>query len=110
MNEQFPATGLDAEQTNAVYRDRAHILALLALHYPAYVAYSDRTNPEWAVLTLDTPEGQMSWHIAPADVGLFTHVRRADDALAAEAYDGHSTEDKHDRIRARIYKFPVMAQ
>lgn len=108
VTADFPSGGLSAEEANAVYRDRAHILALLALHYPAYWAYSDAANKDWPVLTLDTPQGQMSWHIAPRDIGLFQHVRRAADDQAAAAYDGHSTEDKHDRIRARIYAFPVM--
>jgi hypothetical protein len=96
-----PAPDLDA-----LYTDRAHILALLALHYPAYIAYSDPGTPDWPVLTLDTPHGQMAWHIAPRDADLFGHVRRVDDAEAARAYDGHSTDTKHQRIRTRCFSFP----
>lgn len=93
---------------NALYRDRAHILALLALHYPAHIASSDPEHPDWPVLTLETPQGQMSWHLASTDLDLFPHVRRADDDQAAAAYDGHTTDDKHARIRARVATFPVI--
>lgn len=92
-------------ELDAIYTDRAHILALLALHYSSYIAYSDTENTGWAVLTLDTPHGQMSWHIAERDMGLFPHVRRADATQAARAYDGHSTAEKHARIRARVASF-----
>lgn len=101
-------TGLPQVDIDAIYRDRAHILALLSLHYSAYLAHSDQANPNWPVLTLDTPHGQLTWHISPDDVGLFGHVRRAGDAEAALAYDGHSTEEKHARIRARVESFPAI--
>jgi hypothetical protein len=110
MTEQTEPIAYDTAQPdlNAIYTDRGHILALLALHYSAYIAYSDRTNPEWPVLTLETPHGQMAWHIAPGDLYLFPHVRRADDAQAIVAYDGHTTEEKHARILTRVKSFPAM--
>lgn len=94
------------ETVDGIYRDRSHILALLALHYSGHIAFSDPSTPTWPVLTLETPHGQMSWHIHPDQLELFGHVRRADDRLAAAAYDGHSTETKHDRIRSRVESFP----
>jgi hypothetical protein len=108
MTEQTEPIAYDTAQPdlNALYTDRGHILALLALHYSAYIAYSDRTNPLWPVLTFETPHGQMAWHIAPGDLHLFGHVRRSDDALATVAYDGHTTDEKHARIRARVASFP----
>lgn len=90
---------------DTLYTDRAHILALLALHYTSYIAYSDADEPDYAVLTLETPHGQMTWHIHARDLELFPHVRRSEPVLAAHAYDGHTTEEKHARIRARIASF-----
>lgn len=92
-------TTTDEDHLNALYTDRAHILALLALHYPSYLAYSDTANPDWPVLTLELPTGQASWHIAKADLPLFAHVRDADQAEATAAYDGHTTDEKNARIR-----------
>lgn len=97
----------DDTDLNRLYTERAHLLALLALHYPAYIAESDRDNPGWPVLTIDTPAGQMAWHLASRDLELFPHVRRADNDEAADAYDGHTTSDKLERIRARIAQYPA---
>jgi hypothetical protein len=89
-----------------IYRDRSHLVALAALHYPSYIAYSDPDQPAWPVVTVEMPTGQASWHIHPADLDLFPHVasRPADEASAA--YDGHTTDEKHARIRARIGQYP----
>ena len=95
---------------DSLYRDHIHALALLALHYPAYLAFSDPNNPAIAVLTLDTPQGQLCYHVPGADAhsGLWQHVRWSEPADAQVAYDGHTIDEKQERIRARIRSFPVM--
>lgn len=104
-----PADAVSDFDVDALYRDRAHLLALLALNYPAYIAHSDQANPNWPVLTLDLPTGQANWHLAARDLDLFPHVRREPDAeLAAEAYDGHTTDQKHGRIVELVGRYPSM--
>lgn len=78
---------------DAVYRERAHLLALLAAHYPAHLQ-ADPAAPNWPVLHLQLPTGQCTWHIGEADLDLFTHVRTD----RHEAWDGHTTEEKYRRI------------
>lgn len=80
-----------------IYRERAHLVALLAALYPSHIGYTDPDEPDWPVVIIETPNGQMSWHIAPDDVDLFTHVRPTD--RACRGWDGHTTEEKYDRIR-----------
>lgn len=80
----------------ALYRERAHLLALLATAYPAVIATSDPNTPDWPVLTVTTPAGQMCWHIDAADAHLFAHVPTAD----PPAWDGHTTDQKYARLRA----------
>lgn len=72
-------------------------MALLAATYPSRIGYTDPETPDWKVLTIDSPEGQWSWHISPDDLDLFTHVRETgeDD----EPWDGHTTEEKLERIK-----------
>lgn len=79
-----------------VYRERAHLVALLAALYPSSLAYSDPDTPEWPVVTVETPAGQMSWHVAPDDVGLFDHL---DGPAEGFEWDGHSTDEKYERMR-----------
>lgn len=81
-----------------VYRERAHFVALLAAMFPSTIGYTDPAEPEWAVVIIETPTGQMSWHIAPDDMDLFRHVTRSEVAT----WDGHSTDEKYTRLRRLI--------
>lgn len=79
--------------TDSVYRERAHLLALLTTHYPSHLQ-PDPAEPDWPVLYLILPTGQATWHISPDDLGLFDHVRTD----IHEAWDGHTTEQKYERL------------
>jgi hypothetical protein len=83
--------------TDSVYRERACLVAHLATKYPSHIGYNDANEPLWQVVTMETPTGQMTWHIAPQDSELFRHVR--DTLPSDQAWDGHSTEEKYGRLR-----------
>lgn len=83
------------EALEAVYRERAHLVAHLAAYYPSCAGYTDPAAPDWLVVTVQMPEGQATWHIARADVDLFTHVQRYE-----VPWDGHTTAEKYERLRA----------
>jgi hypothetical protein len=85
------------DQLDALYTERAHLVALAAKDYPS--AYTDDPeNDGWIIVYVDLPTGQASWYITPSDQHLFAHVRFAPDT----EYDGHTTEEKYGRIRAHI--------
>ncbi|MEV2277710.1 hypothetical protein AB0I72_19200 [Nocardiopsis sp. NPDC049922] len=81
-----------------VYRERAALVAHLTARYPAVISYNDTDEPDWPVIYVTSPVGQLSWHLAPADLDLFGHVPTvaADDARAA--WDGHTTTEKYARL------------
>ncbi len=81
--------------TDSVYRERAHLVALLASMYPSGLDH-DPAEPEYVVMIVELPTGQVSWHIAPEDTDLFPHVR----GLPRKAWDGHTTEEKYERVDA----------
>lgn len=84
------------DEIKALYRERAHLVALLAAQYPATIGYTDPETPEWAVVTVILPAGgQVTWHISPDDVDLFDHVEQRD-----IPWDGHDTAEKYARVRA----------
>lgn len=85
------------DQRNAVYRERAHLVALLAAEDPSHIGRNDPNAPDWAVLTVELPTGQACWHIAAADMDLFAHVQPTPNY--ARGWDGHTTEEKYQRIR-----------
>lgn len=88
-------------QRDGAYRERAQLLAWLAAIVPAVIAPApDVDEPDWQILYLAPGGSQLSWHIAPPDADLFQHVQHvcSDDPRAQ--WDGHTTPEKYERIRA----------
>ncbi|KAB7839476.1 hypothetical protein [Streptomyces mobaraensis] len=85
-------------ERDTVYRERAHLVAHLAALHPAHIGYTDPNAPDWAVVILETPAGQLSWHIAERDMGLFEHVEPTN--RICRTWDGHTTDEKYARLRA----------
>lgn len=83
---------------DSVYRERARLVAHLAALYPSTIGYHDPSEPDWAVVTVDAPTGQMSWHVSPDDMDLFRHVARSE----INTWDGHTTDEKYERLRRLI--------
>ncbi|WP_326739112.1 WDGH domain-containing protein [Streptomyces sp. NBC_01022] len=82
---------------DATYRERAHLVALLAALYPSHIGHTDPSAPDWAVVIVEAPGGQLSWHIAERDMDLFGHVMPTN--RICRGWDGHTTDEKYDRIR-----------
>ncbi|MFJ3089025.1 hypothetical protein [Streptomyces sp. NPDC086838] len=82
--------------SDAVYRERAHLVSHLAAVYPSTIGYHDPSEPDWAVVIIDLPTGQASWHVASDDMDLFGGVARSE----SNTWDGHSTEEKYARLDA----------
>jgi hypothetical protein len=89
--------GLLDEDAGGMYEERAHLVALLATHYASLLTFNDPAEPEWGVVYIDTPAGKLSWHIAPGDLHLF--LRTLTVAPDRVKWDGHTTEEKYERIR-----------
>lgn len=81
--------------SDSVYRERAYLVAYLASIHPSTIGYHDPAEPDWAVVIIDLPTGQASWHVAPDDMDLFGHVAIS----SVNTWDGHSTEVKYERLR-----------
>lgn len=84
---------------NDVYRERAHLVAALSKLFPASLEH-DPAEPEWPVCMIDLPTGQVSWHIAPGDTDLFTHLPTG----AGRVWDGHSMPQKYARLDALTHE------
>ncbi|MDX5569832.1 hypothetical protein PYK79_50090 [Streptomyces sp. ID05-04B] len=89
-------------ERDGAYRERAHLVALLAqLTDGAVIADApDVDEPGWRIVYLTIGGRQASWHIAPRDADLFAHVEHvgADDPRAR--WDGHTTDAKYAGIAA----------
>lgn len=98
-----PGDGADSLRT--AYSERARLIALLAAIYPAVLTEHQPNQPAADapdisdVIYLQTPRGQLSWHLHPDDVDeMFTHVVRVSPQHPSAQYDGHTTAEKHARI------------
>lgn len=94
--DYYEVTGDPMDALNAAYRERAHLLALLAAQYPSHIGRTDPAAPDWAVVTVELPTGRACWHISADDEDLFQHVDQ--EPARAIAWDGHSTGEKYRRI------------
>lgn len=97
-----------ASALTGAYRERARLVAYLATQHPAFLAYTDPDEPEWAVVYVHTPAGQMSWHISPDDVELFDHVPEVTPDDARVQWDNHTTDEKYERL-ALMTRFMAFA-
>lgn len=85
-----------------VFTERTRLLAFFTTMNPAVIAYNDKDTPEWPVLYVKTPTGQMTWHIAAHDMHLLNHVPivAKDDERAQ--WDGHTSEEKYKRLQETV--------
>ncbi len=83
---------------NGVYNERNRVIALLTKFYPSYIAIDDSEEEGFRnVVYMETPEGQLSWHITDEEVSLFKHLNYEDNR-----WDGHTTKEKYKRIERLI--------
>jgi hypothetical protein len=89
-------TRVEAERDGA-YRERAHLVALLAAMTDDAViaAAPDVEEPGWQIVYLRIGGRQASWHISPRDADLFQCVPHVDAGHPLAQWDGHTTEDKY---------------
>ncbi|MCG0066277.1 hypothetical protein L0F81_23800 [Streptomyces tricolor] len=90
------------EERDGAYRERAHLVALLAaMTDGAVITYApDVEEPGWQIVYLTLGGQQCSWHIAPRDADLFEHVERVGALDVRALWDGHTTEEKYTHIAA----------
>jgi len=88
------------EMLTEVYADRNRVVQLAAM-LAEKLGYRvglrvDPDEPDWPVLFLDLPTGQISWHLSPGDAYPVWDLYEGE-------WDGHTNEDKAERI----YRFVV---
>jgi hypothetical protein len=92
----------DAETAqDGAYRERAQLVAWLATIYPAVITPDPNVDPNsWQILYLTAGGHQLSWHISANDVELFNHVEHVGPDDPRAQWDGHTTAQKYEVIRA----------
>ena len=84
------------KEKDAAYAERNKVVMALAYHYPCRWGI-DADEPDWRVLYIELPTGQVSWHFSLAEY----EAARGLNALAHNGvWDGHTTEEKYKRLAA----------
>jgi hypothetical protein len=84
------ARGLDL-----AYRERNEVVAVLAALFPSWVGV-DPAEPDWPVIYVELPTGQVSWHVSFTDLrDLFARIPSRD-----RPWDGHTREVRTSRLAA----------
>ena len=76
---------------NSVYRERNALVAFLASVYDSVLVESSEDEQGWGIVFVETPAGQMSWHVHPDDFDLFERL----EVVERYEWDGHTTEEKY---------------
>ncbi|MGN7139046.1 hypothetical protein [Streptomyces pseudogriseolus] len=89
-------------ERDGAYRERAHLVALLAaMTDGAVIAPApDVDEPGWQIAYLTIGGHQATWHISPRDADLFAHIEPVGPDDPRAQWDGHGTELKYARIAA----------
>ena len=100
MSDEEASTGSNQSTPQEAYFDRnqlAMAFARLAQRRGWTVGIGiDPDEPDWPVLYVDTPEGQISWHLPRPEIAL------ADWPEYPGRWDGHNVTEKRRRLAALI--------
>lgn len=90
------APPLAGDPARSVYRERAHLLALLTRVFWAHWADPDPADPhrDRPLLCVHTATGPLTWHVDPADQELFDPQM----PTGASHFDGHTRAEKLARV------------
>ncbi len=86
------------KQKRAVYTERNRLVAFIASMFPSGIKETDIPgwDKEWhGCVYIDLPNGQASWHYHESQANMFAHLPRYEGE-----WDGHTTEEKYNRIAA----------
>lgn len=83
---------------DAAYLERNQVVAALASAFPSGITRT--AIPGWSddwhgCVYIDLPTGQASWHYHDSHAHLFAHL-----PLYTKPWDGHTTEQKYERLAA----------
>jgi hypothetical protein len=83
-----------------IYNERNKLVQFLTKIYPSYRALHPDTEvweDDWRnIIVVETPEGQLSWHIHDSETILFNYLP----LKGNYKWDGHTMEEKYKRLSA----------
>lgn len=86
------------KQISLVYAERNNMVAFISKLFPSYLSEHPVSDPHWplewsTLVFIETPKGQMSFHINKDELPKFKHLE-----FKENKWDGHSSEEKYRRL------------
>ena len=93
---------------NVAYDERSRLIAFVTRCFPSYLARHPAEDESWDhdwrwIVFVDTPHGQLSWHISDSHIDMFSHLERKENN-----WDGHTTTEKYARLEKCTADFKKM--
>lgn len=93
-------------QKDAAYVERDRLVCALSKLFPSWIGRHDNRDTTWDdewrwIVFVQLPTGQASWHVHDSEIGWFAHC-----ATKGDAWDGHTTPEKYERLAALRAKEP----
>lgn len=87
-------------QKDGAYRERDALVCALSKVFPAHLCRHPDEHREWEddwrwIVCIHLPTGQATWHIHDSERQHFDHLE-----VGENHWDGHSTEEKYQRVAA----------
>lgn len=88
------------EQKDNAYYERNQLVVALSKIFKSYLGFHPKEDKEWeddwrVIVFIELPTGQATWHIHDSERKYFEHL----DFRSEAKWDGHSTEEKYNRLR-----------
>lgn len=95
---------------NFAYWERNQLVCFLSKLYPAWLEKHPKEDKSWDddwrnIVFVQLPTGQASWHIHESEYNNFRHLP----VREINSWDGHSTEEKYDRLSSVEIKRPNLS-
>jgi hypothetical protein len=92
---------VESDKKDAAYSERDQLVCALSKLFPASLERHPDEDVTWEddwrwIVFIDLPTGQATWHIHDSEVPMFKHLQR----LQGRKWDGHTTTEKYQRLRA----------
>lgn len=86
------------EDIRTAYWERNRLVLFLTYVFPSFRGLHE-DDPNWDkgwmnIIYIDTPAGQLSWHISDEMFPSFEHLK----LVRGKVWDGHTTEEKYRRL------------
>lgn len=94
-------------QRDAAYKERNEMVVFVAGLYPSHLKRHSENDLKWErdwmnIACIHGPAGQMTWHIHDSEAGNFGFLNVKPDPFKDCVWDGHTTEEKYNRLRQCI--------